>query len=1060
MNPNPLGRLLIVAWLLLRLPLPAAEPGPPLTASVSAGTNSVSPKLPRLLPPVVPLSLTNVLVAEENKDWLAGGVWTQPPRGRTNDFAGVRFWIEGLVQLKGQGVTDGGRKFRAKVVLPVPATKTNWQTLHLLGGTSYDADIGTKVAEFIWRYADGTFRRSPIQYGIHLRDWWGVRYEDPPVVSDKHSRAVWHGQHADARSRGKFLRLYLTSLANPDTNRVVKSLEFLSGNSRASLFLVGVTLDVLPRGERGADFADLDDGRPGFSAAQFVTVTDAATGKPIEGVEVEAQLREGVGTDNEAHFKHTVKTSATGLATLPKGGGPLDFLELHLRAENYGGIVKTLESKKDGPIPPNFEVKLKGGILIGGLVEDPDGQPLPGAKIALNQIYRNSEDFQKAERPDFGSKEFTTDQDGRWQTQSVPADVFPNLIVQAKHADYLSPYSAVVGDNVTLETQLKHLKYTVRLLRGVVVAGVVLGADEKPFSGAKVTVGRPYDQDSRRETTSGADGRFILHNVRPELQAVTASATGYSPASKTVTPGTNTVEVTLQLKVGKKISGVVLNPEGLPVEGVQVRYDPEDWEERQRTNLEWEAKTDADGHFEWTDGPDKPVEVSVWKEGYASKRALKLTPGDEENIIRLTRVRKVLGVVGNEETNEPVTKFNVQWAEGDENGFHRWSDTDRKEFDDPQGHFALDLGDEKQNVIKVEADDFEPRRAVLPAAQNDYVQISVLLKPSPSPGGLVINPAGEPVPEVSVVLTGKDQSVQLGKGRLTGFGGDSRLTKSDAQGRFKLRPTVSPGRVVAVSDAGYGETPWAQFLATHTVELQPWGRIEGTLYSAGKPVAGRDILLTLQSVGTFDGLHTDFNAYKATSDEQGRFVIEKVPAGSRSLTQLLKTSENSWQHVNPTDVEVLPGQTTVVQIGNVGATVRGRVNSAAVTAGKAEAKVMIALGTPFPPPPEGLKGPADYQAWQTSEAFRAAMKTFRNYAALAEPDGSFQLDGVQPGNYTLSAHADMPKPEGKSWEREMLGNASKPVVIGEAAAQSPIEFDAGELVLAPVAKPPADAPAP
>lgn len=1054
MNRSPHVRppgLLLWLWL-LAAQLTAAEPAGPTT-------NSAAPA--RVLPPVTPLSLTNVLTADENKDWLADGVWQSPPRGRTNDLAGVRFWIEGLVQLQGKAAAENGKKFRQKVLLPVPATKTNWQTLHLLGGTAYDAEPAVKVAEVIWRYADGTFRRSPLQYGIHLRDWWGRAYEDPPVVADKHSKAVWHGRHGTASRSGKFLRLYLTSLANPDTNRVLKALEIASADSRATPFFVGATLDVLPRGERAPDFTDLDDGRPGFSATQFVTVTDAESGVPVAGAAVTAGLREGVGTDHEAHFQHTVKTDAKGLASLPKGEAPLDRLTLRIESEAYTTATKNLEVKKDGPIPPNFEVKLKRGVLLGGIVQDPDGSPLPAAKIRLSQVWRSSAELNQPDRVEFGSQEVTTDAEGRWQTQRVPAEVLPNLFVSALHPDYLAPHGTIAGDNPSQLAALKSLKHEIRMILGGDVAGVVLGPEDTPISGASITAGNRHDQSAFRETTTGADGRFLLRNLRPEVQPVTATAPGYGPATKSVTPSTNTVEVTLKLKPSRKLSGVVLNPEGVPVEGADIHYDPQDWEERQRLNIQWRTRSDAGGQFEWADAPDRELEVTVFKEGYASKNHAKVKPGDEVNIIRLSRIRKVLGVVGNEDTGEPVAKFTVQWAVGDEQNFHSWSDSNRKEFADPEGHFTLELNDEQHNVIRVEADDFAPRQVVLPPAQNDHVQVVVLLKPSPQPHGLVVDANGEPQPGVTVALSGGQNHVQLARGKLTSFNpGAGGVQVTDAQGRFKLRPTVNPGRVVAASDRGYAELPWAQFQQEPTLVLRPWGRIEGTIFSKGRPIAGRKVLLTVQQPGTYDNFHTDFGAYQATSDEQGKFVIELVPPARCSVVQLVQTSPNSWLHANPTPIEVLSGETTVIELGNRGATVTGRVRAGAVIADKPGAQVMVTLSTPYPQPPEGLSSPADFTAWQQSDAFKEAHQRHRNYNAVPEADGSFTFDGVEPGSYSLTATADWPKPEGKSWERDQLGRVSRPLVVPETAAQSAATFDAGDLELKPVTPPSPPLPAP
>ena len=83
-----------------------------------------------------------------------------------------------------------------------------------------------------------------------------------------------------------------------------------------------------------------------------------------------------------------------------------------------------------------------------------------------------------------------------------------------------------------------------------------------------------------KEIKTAADGRFRLLNLRPDIQPVTATADGYAPASKVVTPGTNVVEITLQLKQGASLKGIVLDPEGQPVEGANLVYEVSDYDSR------------------------------------------------------------------------------------------------------------------------------------------------------------------------------------------------------------------------------------------------------------------------------------------------------------------------------------------------------------------------------------------------------------------------------------------------------------------------------------------------
>lgn len=1057
-----LGQL---AWM---IPTRAEDTKPATLTTAAAETNApeasaTGPKK-KPLPPVTPIALTNILSPAENGNWAKGSAWNSLPRGRSNDYAGVRFWLDGVLKFQGKTSLGEGRKFREKIVLPLPKA-TNFVTLHLLGGTYWYDEVGTKVAEVVWRYADGSFKRSPLQYNVHLRDWWGGRYEEPATVSDPHSKAVWSGAQPDASRAGKHLRLYLTSLLNPDTNKLVKSLEFTSAMAAPNLFLLGVTIDGLPPGARDGDFRDLDAGRGGLTGTQYVTALDSVTGKPISGAKVKIHGQEHVDTPDFAQYEREGVTAATGIAAVQQSQDGLDAVDIHVEAENYVTAKKEVNLKKGEKLPPNVEIRLKGGLTIGGVVQNPDGQPQAEAKVNVGRVYNG--DYEEERRKadfDFDSREATTDAEGKWTIKGVPLTLLPELYLGAQHPDYVPAPGHVIGEDAKLTTQLTNQTYVIKLARGYEVTGVVLGPDDQPLSGAKVKAGLRWNSESSHQATTGADGRFRLFNVKGELQAVTASLEGYAPANKVVTPGTNVTELTLKLGKGGSLKGLVLDPEGQPVPQADVIYDSQrhDYEWMQRNNLEWQGTTDEQGRFEWKSAPEGESEFTVIKEGFSSKSGVKLKAGAEDNVVRLSRPRKVLGVVGDAKTGQPITKFFVWPAEGDASGFRSWSESDKHEYNDPEGHFTFDLADESKNVIQIGAEDYLPRYVVLPAPQDNYVTVTVLLEANLAVEGTVVDAAGQPVPDAAVGVVGKDwnSGIQLGRGRIVSSGSNrNNLTRSDAQGRFRPPGVPEPRLLVAITPTGFGEISWAEFEQTKTIVLQPFGRIEGTLLVAGKPAEGQGLMLNLSQAGS-GSLSGDWNAFKVETDKDGKFAIEQVPPGERDVVRLIQTQPNSWMHSHRTAVAVLPGQTTTVVLGNVGAIITGRLSSAAVTAGHTNVSLSGGLNTPYPQPPVRFTTPAEYQAWSALPETIAAQRQQKNYGVVIQPDGSFSVDGVLPGTYTLNFNANEPKPEGKPWERVPLGHTSQPVTVGEEAANGLVPMDLGELTLlrpSPPQPPPAGA---
>ncbi|MFM8358044.1 MAG: M56 family metallopeptidase, partial [Verrucomicrobiota bacterium] len=151
-----------------------------LTDAQTPGTGTNAPAQPvpptgTNLPPVVPLRYTNLLQQAEARDLHSGGNWANAPRG-SNVFGGVHFEIDGLVQLASKTSQEAKRGFRPHLTLPAPTN--TYGSVHLLAATAWSMENNRTVAEVIWRYTDGTFKRTPLLYAGHVRDWRRRLFED------------------------------------------------------------------------------------------------------------------------------------------------------------------------------------------------------------------------------------------------------------------------------------------------------------------------------------------------------------------------------------------------------------------------------------------------------------------------------------------------------------------------------------------------------------------------------------------------------------------------------------------------------------------------------------------------------------------------------------------------------------------------------------------------------------------------------------------------------------------------------------------------------------------
>jgi hypothetical protein len=214
--PGLLALILFNAWLIW---FTTRRPNPTLTTSTPAY--------------VVPLTAayngqvtesTTVRDKNDNPNTLA-----EFPLGE-NEFAGVRFHVDGILQLNGrypdrvEGI-DLGRPCRR---------------LHLLAGTAGKSPDGTIIATLALNYASGQRIELPIKYGEHVRDWW-QRPRDP--APQPPLRVAWTGENVLTRREEADLNVYLATFENPRPAAIIQSIDLLSANTASWPFFLGLSTE-------------------------------------------------------------------------------------------------------------------------------------------------------------------------------------------------------------------------------------------------------------------------------------------------------------------------------------------------------------------------------------------------------------------------------------------------------------------------------------------------------------------------------------------------------------------------------------------------------------------------------------------------------------------------------------------------------------------------------------------------------------------------------------------------------------------------------------------------
>jgi hypothetical protein len=210
--------------------------------------------------------------------------------------------------------------------------------------------------------------------------------------------------------------------------------------------------------------------------------------------------------------------------------------------------------------------------------------------------------------------------------------------------------------------------------------------------------------------------------------------------------------------------------------------------------------------------------------------------------------------------------------------------------------------------------------------------------------------------------------------------------------------------------------------------------------------------------------------YNATSDSEGRFAFDKVPAGEY---QVSIDPRGSWQrfvtdvvHALETPVAVEIGETQNVTLCESGLPVSARLRRPASLASLTWGGALATLSRDVPAPPEPAQG--DYinnkslaQArlrYTQDPEVRAALRQMRSFVGSVNGDGTALFDKVPPGHYILEVRLFAPKAHPGSAARsgyeesnlagQLRAAVSVPEAAGDSQALTPVQL--GEFTLEPL----------
>ncbi|QEH35550.1 ECF RNA polymerase sigma factor SigE [Aquisphaera giovannonii] len=670
---------------------------------------------------------------------------------------------------------------------------------------------------------------------------------------------------------------------------------------------------------------------------------------------------------------------------LPANGNDLDVT---VSIPGYGLYNADWLSRLPGQEMPNpLRIQLEKAQVVNGIVADPDGKPVEGARVLLDIPSR----IQPRSPGHHSARAFaTTDRAGRWRYDRVPESA-EHVSTGVLHSGFLIEGNVQISPDIPVGGDLGPAN-RLTLRRGQVLAGTVRDEAGKPIAGARVRVVGSAGV-SMKEVTTGPDGTFRAEGCPPGTPELMATAPGRAMGSRTVPVGPGPyAPVDLTLQPARPLRVRVVDHTGKPVSNavidriwVRNRIEPQDFGGVIR-------HTDAEGRWEWGGAPRDEITFEIAPPGEMQRTKLKVAPRDELQELRLPPPLIVTGRVIDADSRRPIGAFRVvpgSYLDASKRIY--W--TEWQASTGTAGHFEYRpgrRGDDIRHLVRVEADGYEVAESREVRSDEGSVSLDFALKQAHGIIGRVITPDNRPAAGARVATLKGAAGIWFKNGDFedpsTAY---FRTVIADPAGTFRVPLPKENFRLAIVHPTGQAwvdpakEQGWDR---VRLIRLEPWSRVEGTFRVGSKPVANARLSVEIPPLRDGNRMLLAMRQSEATTGPDGRFLFERVFPGRWTIGRHVEPpvalgaeGASSGVHV---EADFPAGRTTRLDLGGAGRAVVGRLRLA-----------------------EGIRRepPWDYAWIRGAPLIGGEERLAPNFRATAGPDGRFRIDDLPPGRYRLHA---------------------------------------------------------
>jgi thiol-disulfide isomerase/thioredoxin len=717
---------------------------------------------------------------------------------------------------------------------------------------------------------------------------------------------------------------------------------------------------------------------------------------------------------------------------LPEG---MYIFRLWARAEGHVPLFAHWEEEDDPEetLPKEFTFRLERGTVIGGIIRDQDGRAIARATVEVSLDRKGKSEPRVG--PDGwlaeGSAASTTDAQGRWTLDNVPAGDDVEVNLKVGHPDYISDpqWGTLQKEQGVTMPALRARTATITMKGGISATGTVTDPEGKPVAGAVVVRGEdPYGEWGSQEVQTDAHGAYRLPPLPRGPLTITVVAQGWMPEQKKIDLQPGPKPVDFSLEPGKELRIRFIDRLGQSIPGVYVslakwRGNEALYNHRHPNVLNTQIPNQAGdaGLYQWTWAPADAVTYSFGKEGYDSRDATLVADGKEQTIT-LQTVLRITGRVTDAATGRPIEKVTAIPVVDYSYGRLRVERQHKKVF--PGGVYTIEGDQNRADAayrVRIEAEGYRTAMSDAVRAGASRPNVDFRLEPAPPVRGRFVDAQGQPVAGARVYLATTSQTLGIENQHEDGWPSNQKVA-TDGQGAFSF-PAQFERYVVIVrhNTAGYAEVSCESDQQPGELALRAWARVEGRLIEAGRPVPSVWIHFAPLRPRSGGSPHIQ-DGIMVETDRAGHFVFPRVPPVKSSVwAQIAMFRESPIRSSRSVPLDPRPGQRIELDLGGAGISVTGRV----VLSGDPALKLDLHQSWNYLIRREpGIEPPAELRSlgfdvrrgwnltWASASERDDYRKTLHHHHVTLDPNGRFQISGVPAGDYDFAVTLARPPVSG------------------------------------------------